>query len=127
MEHLIILYDIDLDHVNSDFVTFFNDDMGINTLIMLILIILMIMILKLLFMLDLRLGEKIISKVKHLKRAKARINGCNMTFNKMVGLVCARRQKKKQNRNRTIFDWWKVAYSVRWFFHDTGRSSYTYA
>lgn len=89
-----MFYDIDLDHVNSSIVTFFNDDMDINTLI--ILIILMIMILKLLFMLDLRLGVKNINKVKHLKRAKARTNGCSMTLNKMVGLVCARRQKKEK-------------------------------
>ena len=91
-----MFYDIDLDHVNSSIVTFFNDDMDINTLIMLILIILMIMILKLLFMLDLWLGVKNINKVKHLKRAKARTNGCSMTLNKMVGLVCARRQKKRK-------------------------------
>ena len=56
----------------------------------------MIMILKLLFMLDLRLGVKNINKVKYLKRAKARTNGYSMTFNKMVGLVCARRQKKEK-------------------------------
>ena len=40
------------------------------------------------------------------KRVKHEIHVCNMASKKILGLVCARRQRE---RNRTIFfNWWKV-------------------
>ena len=51
---------------------------------------------KTIFHIKLWLGVITINNSKHLKRVKQRIDACSMESNKMVGLLCARKQKKRK-------------------------------
>ena len=57
---------------------------------------------KTIFHIKLWLGVITINNSKHLKRVKQRIDACSMESNKMVGLLCARKQKKKKILSKFI-------------------------